>query len=201
MDEIKFLEPLSELFKKLPGVGSKTATRYAYYAVEHFSLEDIEKVCEMLKTTFQTIHKCPICGMYTTQDLCDICKDSLRDSTKLLVVKDPKDLVSIEKSGQYGGLYHVLGGLVSAIEGITPDKLNIDSLEERIKQGGIKEVIIATSLTPQGDVTSLYIEKILSKYIDVSISRIGYGLPAGSDLEYADELTIKRALEYRVKKK
>ena len=201
MDEIKFLEPLSELFKKLPGVGSKTATRYAYYAVEHFSLEDIEKVCEMLKTTFQTIHKCPICGMYTTQDLCDICKDSLRDSTKLLVVKDPKDLVSIEKSGQYGGLHHVLGGLVSAIEGITPDKLNIDSLEERIKQGGIKEVIIATSLTPQGDVTSLYIEKILSKYIDVSISRIGYGLPAGSDLEYADELTIKRALEYRVKKK
>lgn len=196
MEEMKFLDSLVECLKKLPGVGSKTATRYAYYILERFSEEDIEQMCSVLKETKEKVHKCPICGMYTTGEVCDICSSSLRDKTKILVVKDVKDLLSIEKTHQYNGLYHVLGGLISAIEGITPDKLNIDTLDARINDS-IDEVIIATSLTPQGDITSLYIEKILSKY-NIKISRIGYGMPAGSDLEYADELTIKRALDYRV---
>lgn len=200
MNELKFLDELTDLFKKLPGVGAKTALRYAYFVVEKYNKEDIEKACDVLKNTIDKVHKCPVCGMLTTLDKCEICNDYLRDNDKVLVVKDPKDLLSIEKTNQYNGKYHVLGGLISAFEGITPDKLNIESLEKRVKEEDIKEVIIATSLTPQGDVTSLYIEKILEKY-DVSISRIGYGLPAGSDLEYADELTIKRALEYRIRTK
>lgn len=200
MNELKFLDELTELFKKLPGVGAKTALRYAYYVVDKYNQEDIEKACDVLKNTIHKVHKCPICGMLTTLDTCEICTDPLRDSDKILVVKDPKDLLSIEKTNQYNGKYHVLGGLISAFEGITPDKLNIEALEKRVKENNIKEVIIAASLTPQGDITSLYIEKVLEKY-NVIISRIGYGLPAGSDLEYADELTIKRALDYRIKTK
>lgn len=200
MNDLKFLEDLTEVFKKLPGVGSKTATRYAYYVVEKYSKEDIDKICDVLKNTIDKVHKCPICGMITTNDICEICANPLRDKSQILIVKDPKDLLSIEKTNQYNGTYHVLGGLISVVEGMTPDKLNFETLEKRVKEDGIKEVIIATSLTPQGDITSLYIEKILEEY-DVSISRIGYGLPAGSDLEYADELTIKRALDYRIKSK
>ena len=200
MNDLKFLEDLTEVFKKLPGVGSKTATRYAYYVVEKYSNEDIDKICDVLKNTIDKVHKCPICGMITTNDICEICANPLRDKSQILIVKDPKDLLSIEKTNQYNGTYHVLGGLISVVEGMTPDKLNFETLEKRVKEDGIKEVIIATSLTPQGDITSLYIEKILEEY-DVSISRIGYGLPAGSDLEYADELTIKRALDYRIKSK
>lgn len=200
MNDLKFLEDLTEVFKKLPGVGSKTATRYAYYVVEKYSKEDIDKICDVLKNTIDKVHKCPICGMLTTNDICEICANPLRDKSQILIVKDPKDLLSIEKTNQYNGTYHVLGGLISVVEGMTPDKLNFETLEKRVKEDGIKEVIIATSLTPQGDITSLYIEKILEEY-DVSISRIGYGLPAGSDLEYADELTIKRALDYRIKSK
>ena len=200
MNDLKFLEDLTEVFKKLPGVGSKTATRYAYYVVEKYSKEDIDKICDVLKNTIDKVHKCPICGMITTNDICEICANPLRDKSQILIVKDPKDLLSIEKTNQYNGTYHVLGGLISVVEGMTPDKLNFETLEKRVKEDGIKEVIIATSLTPQGDITSLYIEKILEEY-NVSISRIGYGLPAGSDLEYADELTIKRALDYRIKSK
>ena len=200
MEDLKFLENLSEVFKKLPGVGAKTAMRYAYYVVEHYTKEDIDKVCDVLNETITKVHKCPLCGMLTTNDICEICANPLRDKTQILVVKDPKDLLSIEKTNQYNGLYHVLGGLISAFEGLTPDKLNLETLEKRVKDGEVKEVIVATSLTPQGDITSLYIEKLLEKY-PVSVSRIGFGLPAGSDLEYADELTIKRAIDYRIKSK
>mgnify|MGYP003303477193 FL=1 len=129
-------------------------------------------------------------------ELKNICFE--RDNKKILVVKDPKDLLSIEKTGQYNGKYHVLGGLISAFEGVKPENLNIENLEKRVKKGEIEEVIIATSLTPSGEVTALYLERILQSFPHIKISRIGYGLPAGSDLEYADELTIKRALDYRI---
>ena len=130
MEELKFLERLSEVFKKLPGVGSKTAMRYAYYVVEKYTKEDIERICNVLTETIDKVHKCPICGMLTTNDICEICSNPLRDKTQILVVKVPKDLLSIEKTNQYNGLYHVLGGLISAFEGITPDKLNIESLDK-----------------------------------------------------------------------
>ena len=200
MKQLNFLDELVTCFEKLPGVGHKTALRYAYYIVEKYNLEDIKKVSEVLIDTFSKIHKCDICGMLTTEDICDICSDNTRDNKKILVVKDPKDLLSIEKTGQYNGKYHVLGGLISMFDGVNPDDLNIEKLEKRVKKDGIEEVIIATSLTPSGDITALFIERLLQDIEGVKLSRIGYGLPAGSDLEYADELTIKRALDYRITK-
>ena len=200
MKQLNFLDELVTCFEKLPGVGHKTALRYAYYVVEKYNLEDVKKVSEVLIDTFSKIHKCDICGMLTTEDICDICSDNTRDDKKILVVKDPKDLLSIEKTGQYNGKYHVLGGLISMFDGVNPDDLNIEKLEKRVKKDGIEEVIIATSLTPSGDITALFIERLLQDIEGVKVSRIGYGLPAGSDLEYADELTIKRALDYRITK-
>jgi recombination protein RecR len=200
MKQLKFLDELVTCFEKLPGVGHKTALRYAYYIVEKYSLEDIKKVSDVLIDTFSKIHKCDICGMLTTNDICDICSDNTRDNKKILVIKDPKDLLSIEKTEQYNGKYHVLGGLISMFDGVNPDDLNIEKLEKRVKKDGIEEVIIATSLTPSGDITALFIERLLQDIEGVKVSRIGYGLPAGSDLEYADELTIKRALDYRITK-
>ena len=200
MKELVFLNDLVSVFEKLPGVGKKTATRYAYYIIEKYDIDDINKVCETLINSFNSIHKCPICGMFTTKDVCEICNDSLRNKKQILVVKDQKDVLSLEKTKQYNGTYHVLGGLISIMDNITPDQLNIDALENRVKNNEVDEIILALSLTPSGDITTAYLEKILTKY-DVEISRIGYGLPAGSELEYADELTIKRALDYRIKKK
>ena len=200
MKELVFLNDLVSVFEKLPGVGKKTATRYAYYIIEKYDIDDINKVCETLINSFNSIHKCPICGMFTTKDVCEICNDSLRNKKQILVVKDQKDVLSLEKTKQYNGTYHVLGGLISIMDNITPDQLNIDALENRVKNNEVDEIILALSLTPSGDITAAYLEKILIKY-DVEISRIGYGLPAGSELEYADELTIKRALDYRIKKK
>lgn len=200
MKQLKFLDDLVQCFEKLPGVGHKTALRYAYYVVENYDLEDVKKVCNVMIDTFTNVQKCEICGMLTTDHICDICADPARDNKKILVVKDPKDLLSIEKSGEYNGKYHVLGGLISAFERIKPEDLNIENLEKRVQKEPVEEVIIATSLTPSGDITALYIESLLQENNKLKISRIGYGLPAGSDLEYADELTIKRALEYRITK-
>lgn len=200
MKQLKFLDDLVHCFEKLPGVGHKTALRYAYYIVEKYNYNDIKKVCDIMLGTFSTIQKCEICGMFTTEHICDICSDSTRDNKKILVVKDPKDLLNIEKSGEYNGKYHVLGGLISAFERIKPEDLNIEKLEKRVHNEPVEEVIIATSLTPSGDITALYIESLLQEKSNLKISRIGYGLPAGSDLEYADDLTIKRALEYRITK-
>lgn len=198
MKQLKFLDDLVSCFEKLPGVGHKTALRYAYYIVEKYNYNDIKKACDVMLGTFSNIQKCECCGMLSTEHICDICSDSTRDGKKILVVKDPKDLLNIEKSGQYNGKYHVLGGLISAFERIRPEDLNIEKLEKRVYNEPVEEVIIATSLTPSGDITALYIETLLQEKPNLKISRIGYGLPAGSDLEYADELTIKRALEYRV---
>lgn len=200
MNEPKFITDLVEVFEKLPGVGYKTALRYAYYIVENYDLNDINNVCNTLKTTFQNIKKCEKCGMYTTHNICEICDNTLRDRSKILVVKDQKDVLNIEKTGQYNGLYHVLGGLITSLYGSDLSKINLKNLEKRAKEEDIKEVIIATSLSPAGDITALYLEKILGQNKSLNISRIGYGLPAGSDLEYADELTIKRALEYRIQR-
>ncbi len=198
MNELKFLEPLIASFEKLPGVGQKTATRYAFQIVEKLSKEDVEQFARVLIETKENIKHCSVCNMLTTLDVCDICENELREKDKILVVKDTKDVISLEKTRQYNGLYHVLGGLISPIDGIGPDDLNIKDLEERTKDENVKEVILATSLTPQGETTALYLEKILKRE-SLEISRIGYGIPAGGDIEYADELTLRKALSSRIK--
>lgn len=197
MSEVKFLNNLISCFEKLPGVGKKTATRYAYYIVEKYSLKEIQSVCEVLETTFKEIHKCNKCGMLTTETYCNFCDDPSRNHEKILIVQSIKDLVSIERTNQYNGLYYVLGDIISDSLVKKESIINITQLENNIKNFGLKEVIIGVSLNVQGEVLTSFLKQILSKY-NVKISRIGYGLPAGSDLEYADELTIKRALEYRI---
>ncbi len=199
MSEIKFLDELAKNFEKLPGVGKKTAQRYAYYVVEKMSEDDVEAFSKELMVTKNKVKKCSVCGMLTDKDICSICSSNYRAKNQIMVVRDTKDVLAIEKTNQYNGLYHVLGGLISLLDGISPDELNINSLEERIKTNdSIEEVIIATSFTPNGETTALYLEKILAKD-GLIISRIGYGLPAGGDIEYVDELTLKRAIDARRK--
>ncbi len=198
MKELKFLEPLIDCFEKLPGVGQKTATRYAFQVVEKLSLEDVEEFARTLIDIKANIKHCEVCHILTTEDVCDICSSDLREKDKILVVKDTKDVISLEKTKQYNGVYHILGGLISPLDGIGPDDLCIQELEERCKNPQVKEIIIATSLTPQGETTALYLEKILKRE-GLEISRIGYGIPAGGDIEYADELTLRKALASRIK--
>ncbi len=194
MKEIKFLDNLVSSLEKLPGVGKKTAQRYAYYIVEKMPLEHVETLAEELIKTKKNMKHCQCCGILSDLDICEICSSTYRNHKQIMVVRDTKDVLAIEKTGQYNGLYHVLGGLISLLDGISPDDLNIDSLEKRLD--GVEEVIIATSFTPSGETTALYLEKILKKD-HLIISRIGYGLPAGGDIEYVDELTLKRALDAR----
>lgn len=194
MNEPVFLEALTAYFEKLPGVGKKTAARYAYYIIEKMSEEDVVEFSQKLIETKQTVRNCSVCGMLTNKDVCDICSSSYRDKSQIMIIKDTKDVIAIEKTNQYNGLYHVLGGLITPLEGVGPDDININSIENRLE--GVFEIIIATPFTPQGEMTSLYIERIY-KDKNIKISRIGYGLPAGGDIEYVDELTLKRALDSR----
>lgn len=196
MSEIKFLEKLTNHLEKLPGVGKKTAQRYAYYIADKMSKEDVENFAKDLIETKESVRHCEQCGLLNDKDVCDICASNYRDKTQIMVVKDTKDVLAIEKTNQYNGLYHVLNGLISPLDGIGPDELNIESLEKRINNNEVKEIIIAISFTPSGETTALYLERILAKD-SLKISRIGYGLPAGGDIEYVDELTLKRALDSR----
>lgn len=199
MSEIKYLESLSKYLEKLPGVGKKTAQRYAYFICEKMNKEDVEKFANELVNTKKKIKHCSICGLLNDQDICEICSSKFREHSQIMVVKDTKDVFAIENTKQYNGLYHVLNGLISPLEGVGPDDLNIASLEKRIKENDdIKEMILATSFTPSGETTALYLEKILTND-HLIVSRIGYGLPAGGDIEYVDELTLKRAIDSRVK--
>ncbi len=198
MDDFKFLENLSLCFEKLPSVGKKTAARYALAVIEKMSDEEVERFSRVLIETKKQIKKCKICGMFTlNNDTCEICSNKYRSKEQIMVVRDARDVIAIEKTGQYDGLYHVLGGLISPLDGIGPEQLNISSLEARI-DSNIKEIILATSFTMSGETTALYLEKILAKD-GLIISRIGYGLPAGGDIEYVDALTLKYALDGRKK--
>lgn len=197
MNEPTFLESLISQFEKLPGVGKKTATRYAYYIVERLEQESVEEFATTLVEVKKNIKHCSVCGMLTDKDCCDICTSPYRDRFQIMVVKDTKDVLAIENTNQYNGLYHVLGGLISPMDGVGPEELNIESLEKRFDKD-LKEIIISTPFTPQGEVTSVYLERIL-KDKGVTITRIGYGLPAGGDIEYVDELTLKRAIDARSK--
>ena len=198
MNDFKFLENLSSCFEKLPSVGKKTASRYAFSVIEKMSEEEVERFARTLIETKKQIRKCKHCGMFTLNDICEICSDGYRNTEQIMVVKDVKDVITIENTKQYNGLYHVLGGLISPLEGIGPEQLNIESLESRIGSG-TKEIIVSTSFTMAGETTALYLEKILARE-GLTISRIGYGIPAGSDIEYVDSMTLKYALEGRKKR-
>ena len=194
-----YIEPIKkaiEEFRKLPGVGGKTAARFAF-AVLNFSQQDAEKFADAIMGLKRDVHTCPVrFGFSDTEDKCEICSDEQRDKSTVCVVEYPKDVMVMEKVRGYRGLYHILGGALSPIDNITPKDLTINELVERVGEGDIKEVIIATNPTPSGDTTAAYLAKVLEPY-DVEVSRLAYGIPVGGDIEYADEVTLYRALEGR----
>ena len=192
---IESLQVLAEQFGRLQGVGRKSAMRMAFSVVE-MDISDALAFASAIIDAKEKIHKCPICGNLTDEDVCYICDDETRDRQVICVVEDVKAVMSIEKVREYKGVYHVLGGVISPMNGMTPDKIGIDSLVERAKEQGVREVIIATNPTPDGEVTAMYISKYL-KPLGIKVTRLAYGVPVGSDLEYADEVTLGRAIEGR----
>lgn len=188
-------EKLVNILEKLPGVGNKTAQRYAFNLLEN-SQEEIDDFIEAIKG-IQNIKRCKKCGFLSDEDECLICKDKSRITQSIMVVAYPQDLVAIEKTGSYKGEYHVLNGLISSSKGVFPQDLNIDALLNRI-DSSIKEVIIATSPTMDGEMTALYLDKIL-KDKNILVTRLAHGLPMGSSLDYADDLTLIKALDNRRK--
>lgn len=192
----KYLQVLIEQFQMFPGVGKKSAERFALYTLNHTKLSQTEAFAEALVKLHETIKPCQSCGFFTDQDVCEICKDSTRDKTQILVVEEAKDVIVFENTHVYHGLYHVLNGAISPSEGIGPESINLKSLFERLKNEDHLELIIATNLSEAGETTALYIKSILEK-TNIKITRIGYGLPAGGNIAYADEITLNKALEGR----
>ena len=183
---------LIEGFEKYPGIGHKTAERLAFFTVNKLDSEKANEFATAIMESKEKIKRCPICGNITDQDICEICSDETRNDDCIMVVEEVKDLIAIEKMNDFKGKYHVLNGVINYQNGVGPKDLNIDSLIERSKKA--KEVILATNATVTGEITAKYIKSLLS---DVLVTRIGYGLPVGSDLEYADEMTLMKALEGR----
>lgn len=190
------IQRLIEEFRRLPGVGAKTAARYAF-AVLNFSEEEVAHFSDSLLALKRDVHKCPICfGLSASPECCDVCANEDRDSSIICVVEDAKDVMVMEKVRGYKGVYHVLGGALSPLDNVTADDLTFKELVERVKGGDVREIIVATNPTPGGDTTAAYLARILEPY-DVEVSRIAYGIPVGGDIEYADEVTLSRAMEGR----
>ena len=190
------IQRLIEEFRRLPGVGAKTAARYAFAAL-NFTDEDAVRFADALVSVKRDVHKCPVCfGLSASPEGCDICKSEDRDGSVICVVENAKDVMIMEKVRGYRGLYHVLGGALSPLDNVTANDLHIKELLERVKNGAVKEIIIATNPTPSGDTTAAYLARMLEPY-EVDVSRLAYGIPVGGDIEYADEVTLYRAMEGR----
>lgn len=191
----KALSELIDSFKILPGVGEKTAERFALHLISS-DVSATEKFAKSMINAKEMIKECKNCHFIADDEECTICKSSNRDRNTICVVQSIRDVVILEKIGVFNGLYHVLGGVISPMDGVDVDDINISSLVNRLKIEEVKEVIIATSPTINGELTASYLSKIINKF-NVKVSRIAHGLPVGSDLEYADELTLFKALEGR----
>ena len=195
MNYPKTILNLIECFKKFPGIGEKTAERLAL-ATLNIDVDVIDLFSKSLTDSKKKIKKCSRCGSLTEDDLCQICKDKTRDITTLCVVEECKNVILFEKIGSFKGVYHVLGGLISPLEGINPEDIRIDKLIDRIKNEKIKEVILAIKPSVEGETTALYIRKMLEG-TNVKISKIAHGIPMGADIDYIDPLTLEMAIEDR----
>ncbi len=190
--------PLTELisqFERLPGIGKKTAGRLAY-SILNQPPERAKKFAEALINAREKIHFCKCCQGFTDKDICAICNDITRDKSVICVVAEAKDIFTFEKTREFSGLYHVLHGLISPLDGIGPDQLKIKELMARLSDGDITEIIMATNPTVEGEATASYISRLV-KPMGIKVTRLAYGIPVGGDLEYADEFTLARALEGR----
>ena len=195
MDFLHYPQPLADLISnlaRLPGIGPKTAGRLAFYLLQQPQVA--EDLAESIVAANRDIRKCSICSNFTAADPCAICQDSRRDKSALCVVEHPRDVVSVEKTKEFKGYYHVLHGVLSPMDGIGPEQLTIGQLLKRLD--GVQEVVMAMNPTVEGEATALYLARLL-KPLGIKITRIAHGLPVGGDLEYADEVTIARALEGR----
>lgn len=191
-------EPISKLidsFMKLPGIGPKTAQRLAFYVL-NMKEDDVVNFSRSLMEVKRDLQFCSVCGHITDIDPCYICSDKSRDRSVICVVQDTKDVIAMEKMREYKGLYHVLHGAISPMDGIGPEDINVASLIERLKDDEVKEIILATNPNIEGESTAMYISRLV-KPIGIKSTRLASGLPVGGDLEYADEVTLSKAIEYR----
>jgi len=191
----KILEKPIGCLMKFPGIGRRSAERIAFYLVEA-SKDEVHKLCESIAKLKAGINLCRVCNNLSETEVCSICSDSQRDATVICIVEEPKDLLALEKTGTFKGLYHVLMGTIAPLEGKGPDDIKVKELLVRIKEQDIKEVIIATDSDTEGETTALYLTKLL-KPLGIKITRIGFGIPVGGSLEYADSSTLSHALEAR----
>ncbi len=189
------LERLTEQFAKLPGIGGKTAQRLAFYLLS-MPEEDAREFADAIIDAKKSVHLCPCCQNLTDRDLCPICDDESRDRGLICVVADPKDVIAMERAREFTGVYHVLHGVISPLNHIGPDDICIRELLARVGKGGVREVIMATNPDTEGEATAMYISRLL-RPMEVRVTRLAYGIPVGSQLEYADEVTLLRALEGR----
>lgn len=193
--DIDALERLVEQFRKIPSIGSKTAQRMAFYVLD-LPEADAKEFADAIVNAHSKIHRCAVCHNLTENELCAICSNPKRDSTVVCVVEDPRVVMTIERSHEFTGVYHVLHGVISPMHGIGPEQLTLKSLVERVSKGDIKEVIMATNPTIEGDTTAMYVGRLLKPF-DVKVTRLAYGIPVGADIEFADDVTLVRALEGR----
>ena len=189
------LQELADQFARLPGIGGKTAQRLAFHVLS-MPLEDAQSFAEAILEAKRTVHTCPVCQNLTDRDLCPICDDDLRDHGLICVVAEPKDVIAMERSREFRGVYHVLHGVISPLNHVTQDDIRIKELLKRVAAGGVREIIMATNPDTEGEATAMYISRLL-RPMEVKVTRLAYGVPVGSQLEYADEVTLSRALEGR----
>ena len=189
------LQELSDQFARLPGIGGKTAQRLAFHVLS-LPEEDAQAFADAIVSAKQTVHTCPVCQNLTDREVCTICNDDMRDKGLICVVAEPKDVIAMERSREFNGVYHVLHGVISPLNHVTQDDIKIKELLQRVAQGGVREVIMATNPDTEGEATAMYISRLL-RPMQIKVTRLAYGVPVGSQLEYADEVTLSRALEGR----
>ena len=189
------LQELADQFARLPGIGGKTAQRLAFHVLS-LPLEDAEGFANAILEAKKTVHTCPVCQNLTDRELCPICDDDMRDKGPICVVAEPKDVIAMERSREFGGVDHVLHGVISPLNHVSQDDIKIRELLHRVASGDVREVIMATNPDTEGEATAMYISRLL-RPMEIKVTRLAYGVPVGSQLEYADEVTLSRALEGR----
>ena len=189
------LQELTDQFARLPGIGGKTAQRLAFYVLS-LPMDEAQAFADAIITAKQTVHTCPVCQNLTDREVCPICADVNRQHDTICVVAEPKDVIAMERSREFNGVYHVLHGVISPLNHVTQDDITITELLKRVSAGDIHEIIMATNPDTEGEATAMYISRLL-RPMEIKVTRLAYGVPVGSQLEYADEVTLSRALEGR----
>ena len=195
MDGAVSFQKLTEQFRKMPGIGAKTAMRLSFYVLG-LPKEEVAELADTIREAGEKIHRCPVCCNLTDEELCPVCKNVNRKHGLICVVENVESLMAIENTKEYGGVYHVLHGVISPLDEVGPEDITLKELLARVNEGGVEEVIMATGSNVEGELTAMYISKML-KPLGVKVTRLAYGLPVGSDLQYEDSVTLSRAIQGR----